>query len=466
MRHIAVRTRGALNGRAPQLRRAATLEGKTRPTFNIGSTSSHGSKGHRSSKNAERTTEPGGKVAGKPAHAAGVGASTAVASPPKTTNPPQRRRVVVANTSSEYDTTDTDDESWAEEELTLEDVAKTKEDVQLREAALEVKRLREMFTKVPKRSYSNLNRTRSGLLSQLLNPDPTIFPPNHPYHTSLSTQDFSRLPRDSSRVGAPPGLTTSKSAVALPLAAQVTVGSVSGQQHHSHSGHGSGDGHGVMQRPKGRPQGLEMEDDTDSGDENPDDRIQVSRSVAQQKLAALAGRRDSGKTSSIATTATVTASMATTMTTMWPSPAVAPVRPTLHHFATAPIPLTHPYNLPAPAPPSTPRTTRRQMLQTELSESLRRNLLWERQVSKVNVLGGVRRRQSSGGALGGLRPLTAMTTASVVQVSAKADGSVSAGVVENGNGVAGTDGREKQDEKKRAMARHWSWTDDYHSKGW
>ena len=46
------------------------------------------------------------------------------------------------------------------------------------------------------------------------------------------------------------------------------------------------------------------------------------------------------------------------------------------------------------------------MLQTELSESLRRNLLWERQVSRINMAG---RR---GGVLGsGLRPLTSMNGA-------------------------------------------------------
>lgn len=39
------------------------------------------------------------------------------------------------------------------------------------------------------------------------------------------------------------------------------------------------------------------------------------------------------------------------------------------------------------APPQTPRTTRRAMLATELSESLRRNLLWERQ-SRNRIMGG------------------------------------------------------------------------------
>ncbi|GAA5898503.1 uncharacterized protein JCM6883_003336 [Sporobolomyces salmoneus] len=42
------------------------------------------------------------------------------------------------------------------------------------------------------------------------------------------------------------------------------------------------------------------------------------------------------------------------------------------------------------APPQTPRTTRRAMLATELSESLRRNLLWERQ-TRNRVMGGAPR---------------------------------------------------------------------------
>jgi hypothetical protein len=116
----------------------------------------------------------------------------------------------------------------------------------------------------------------------------------------------------------------------------------------------------------------------------------------------------------------------------------------LQHISTAPIPLSHPYNLPAPALPSTPRTTRRQMLQTELSESLRRNLLWERQVSKVNVM-GMRRQSSGGGPLGsGLRPLTAL----------------------NGNANASGAREQQPQQQQQQMVRHRSWADDYHSKGW
>ncbi|KDQ52728.1 hypothetical protein JAAARDRAFT_111161, partial [Jaapia argillacea MUCL 33604] len=208
-------------------------------------------------------------------------------------------------------------------------------------------------------------------------------------------------------------------------------------------------------RPKGRPQGEELEEDTDTEDESAaDNTIQVSTSLAQQKLAALAGPRR--------------------RTTMPPpdtqrSPERrAPnqqQRPTLTSVATAPIALGHPYNLPAPAEPMTPRTTRRQMLATELSESLRRNLLWERQVSKINMTGGARRH----GLLGnGLRPLTTVT-ANVV--SGEANGGNANGQTSRHTDEASQSGNEgerveREARKKQAMARNRSWADDYHYSGW
>jgi hypothetical protein len=339
----------------------------------------------------------------------------------------------------------------------------TRQQQLLEEAAREAQRQRELFAKVPvpQRSWSTSSannqlgrRTRSGLLSMLMNPDPGIFPPGHPYRTSFSSADFSALSRGSGvgRQGekvdvcgkqAPPVLQTSKSAVALPVAAQINA--LSG-----------GDGNGV-QRPKGRPEGQEMEE-SESGEENADDTIQVSWSVAQQRLAMLAASGRVGTNLTATTTAPTvrndkptahTATLRYTHSNQRPHPQ----RPTLLATATAPIPLGHPYNLPAPAPPSTPRTTRRQMLQTELSESLRRNLLWERKVSNVVMRGG--RRQSSSGAIpggvgfGGLRPLTSM----------------------NAGGADAKSGRDGAAEREgegalAAIVRHRSWADDYHTSGW
>ena len=99
----------------------------------------------------------------------------------------------------------------------------------------------------------------------------------------------------------------------------------------------------------------------------------------------------------------------------------------------------------------TPRTTRRQMLQTELSESLRRNLLWERQVSRINMTG---RRA---GVLGsGLRPLTAMN----------GDGPAVAQQPHAAPQQQGQQTEDKEERKRRAMARNRSWADEYHYSGW
>ncbi|TFK36751.1 hypothetical protein BDQ12DRAFT_609472 [Crucibulum laeve] len=200
-------------------------------------------------------------------------------------------------------------------------------------------------------------------------------------------------------------------------------------------------------RPKGRPQDLELEDDSDSEGEGGG--IMVSKSAAEEKLKALAERRTASRQTSAGSGGERRRNI------IAPPPVVNP--------HPAPIPLGHPYNLPPPAAPSTPRTTRRQMLQTELSESLRRNLLWERQVSKQNLVGFKRTASTGGGRgnlLGGLRPLTAAP--SMVQLTAKTNGRR-----RSGGGGGGGEGVEDRDrDKKAAMARNRSWADDFHFKGW
>jgi len=183
---------------------------------------------------------------------------------------------------------------------------------------------------------------------------------------------------------------------------------------------------------RGGPQNQEMEDDSDSDEDNPDDRIQVSRSVAQERLAALASRRGIERSQSSR------------------PPEPGPSRPVLPTVTSAPIPFGHPYNLPAPAPPSTPRTTRRQMLASELSESLRRNLLWERQMGKQ----AQPKRQNPTALSSPLRPLTSTT----------------AGEPSTNGGTKPSTSHESRDDrddrKRRAMARNRSWADDYHYSGW
>ena len=445
-----------------------------------------------------------------------------------------------------------------------------------------------------------------GLLTQLLNPDPEIFPVGHPYrrgfssseirgvnvHASVSKGDRDRdrsfrplqplmdvnatktdntkdnkldthpppsrpevtVHRGSSTAALPPparalSMQRTKSAVAVPVSSQVQTGSVS---HTSNAAEGSGyggvDGSGITNmkmivnsnhssggyRPKGRPQDQELEDESESEAEFG---IQVSKSVAQEKLKALAERRGIFTHGNQSTTTTNDGGADTNQINQpddendvphWakiskPQP---PTRTRSHdqypqsqapgpkanhrslnafHFSQmitstpshpTPIPVNHPYNLPPPAPPSTPRTTRRLMLSTELSESLRRNLLWERQVSKVNQA-AVRRTASSGGSrlspLGGEQPFT--TVPSMVQLLPKGTmahpnpGSPvrTVGPVEPEQGGSEGDIKmerrasegagdhpgpsvhdEKEKEQKRwlAMARNRSWADDYHLAGW
>ncbi|KAI6105022.1 hypothetical protein EV401DRAFT_2014225 [Pisolithus croceorrhizus] len=430
-----------------------------------------------------------------------------------------RRTIVVATSEEEYETTDGSDSEWASEDMEegeknarSKDAGKPKqpqqqhhggpdeagchgksagivskaaeEETRLREAALEAQRQRELFTKVPRRSYSNLNRTQSGLLSQLLNPNAGLFSPGHLDRTTRSSQDIvtvnltmtqpgvqaqgqkqhhvnQPLQRSHNAFAAPPTrLSTSKSAVALPMAARVTA--IGGSKPAAPAVRrlvtdenlGRNEKSGGGYRPKGRPQEEDMEDD--SGEENEDDQIQVSKSVAQEKLQALMLRRSSssqqrqqqresedgsigrakvhGKDHLVGTV-TYTPGSPATMTN-----AVTMAAPT-------PIPLGHPYNLPPPAPPMTPRTTRRRMLRTELSESMRRQLLWERQVSSTTNPAAAARRAR----------LTMTTSEFPMHADVQADPNATRG------NVNGTDDREG---RRRMLSRNWTWSDDYHLAGW
>ena len=472
----------------------------------------------------------------------------------------------------------------------------------LTQAAQEAQRQLDMFAKKPTESFQNLTqvaRTQSvGLLTQLLNPDPEIFPVGHPYRRGYSSSEVrgvvgrpsaSRGDKDQDRgfrplqplmdvkatktddnkldkrpppsrpeaalhrkssysairataALSPPARTLSmqqtKSTVAMPVSSHVQTGSVS----HTieGSGHGAVNGFGITNvqmivdsnrspsgyRPKGRPQDQELEDESGSEAEFG---IQVSKSVAQEKLKALAEKRGivAYANQSTATTngdgadtnqkkqlgdendvphwAKVSRPQAPTRTRshdQYPqsqAPDPNANRRSLNAFHLShptPIPVGHPYNLPPPAPPSTPRTTRRLMLSTELSESLRRNLLWERQLSKVNLAAGVRRTASTGGSrhshLGGVQPLT--TAPSMVQLLPKGtlahpnpgspvrsvrpeqEGSKGDGGImkeRRASGGAGDhpdpsthDENEKEQKRRLAMARNRSWANDYHFAGW
>ena len=447
-------------------------------------------------------------------------------------------------------------------------------------AALEAEHLRDMFVRKPVPSSEQLAAMRSksvGLLTQLLNPDPMIFPVDHPYRRGFSSGEIAiqggqgegvggsagsgavvdnvagaagedsrsrtevgarqrygdgegRMPRglpSMAGVGAP-GLKLTKSAAALPVA---SVGSVIAVQATKSDGSGrspkaSGSGQGTTThvrspdsgrwsngmigwyRPRGRPADQELDTESESEEEDGKGKknsILMSKSVAQEKLKALAMKRGiklstgthgdgNGKSGrqqeqeelepvpewAKSVTVVRNGSRERTSSRLRPQdshPIQQQQQRTVSRQISSPppvpIPVGHPYNLPLPAPPSTPRTTRRLMLQTEMSESLRRNLLWERQVSK-NTMAGFRRTNSSGDASdsgsgrrgnvlgGGVQPFTGLLPP-VVQLTPK-------------KGKAGENENEAEEQprkpldhaelEKRALARTKTWANDFHFVGW
>ena len=324
-----------------------------------------------------------------------------------------------------YETAHSDDDSeWASDDSPSEHQcaceAQGQEADWLRQAAAEAHRQWDMFVKVPRGSYKNLSRTQSSLLTQLLNPDPKVFPPDHPCRRKFSSQDVTPFGRRNHSPVAP--LLTTRSAVALPQEASVvakashvngmpSTRSVKGPQ---------------SMLARGPPQSIKPED-SDS-EAKVDDGIRASQSLAQQKLAALAdlSRRR--------------------YMDLEPEPSSqASAYPQTPTVATAPMPFNHPYNLPAPAPPMTPRTTRRHMLSTELSESLRRNLLWERQVSRNSMMGPRPKSNLSGGP-----PHLAAVNSSTRNPA-----------------VSGTKGGNEGDrERGQRVARNRSWAGEFHFVGW
>ena len=302
-----------------------------------------------------------------------------------------------------------------------------------------------------------------GLLTQLLNPLLEIFPLNHPYRRGHSSGEIRAGQQQKSQGQAGPsnafglsnapsgpsralgGIQVSKSSAALPISSQVQVGSVYGKGVALAAmptvgpvlnGNGNANANGTVggggYRPQGRPQGQELEDDSRSEDEA-NAGIHVSKSVAQERLKA---SRNEGASSPMESKSPWVDSQPWTITLSLGKRPRPPSTGAYGQFCRqvsdrrlyseehpptpTPIPVRQPYNLPPPVAPSTPRTTRRQMLHMEMSESLRRTLMWERPVSEVTLVGY--RPSTNGGrnnvlGVGGLKPLT--TTPSMVQLRAK-----------------------------------------------
>ncbi|KAF7330945.1 hypothetical protein MVEN_02434400 [Mycena venus] len=133
-------------------------------------------------------------------------------------------------------------------------------------------------------------------------------------------------------------------------------------------------------------------------------------------------------------------------------------------MSTAPV--GFPYNLPAPAPPSTPRTTRQQMLRNEMSESLRHNLLWQRKLSRTDTIGPQPRRTKSTvnvpSAVLGAGQVGRLPEKSLVRVTPRAPG------VERRETLPPMDPPVPEGGGKKKLVRNLSWanTSDYHARGW
>lgn len=330
------------------------------------------------------------------------------------------RRAVHVETSSDLDLESDSGESWSDDESDSEDP--------LARAANEASRQRSMFEKIRPKPLQRFERT--GLLTNLMNPDPSIYP-QAAYRQHNSAQNLA-----AGRRGPPTVLQTSRSTVAVPMAAAVTAEQITTHVTVDPKGRtvsGSGSGSRGL-RLKGRPEG-EQEDDGSTDDENsiPNE---LSKSCAQRRLEAFATRARAPPPPTMKQVRHGEADPRT--------PALAP-RP-----APQQPPATVPYDMDV-RPIHSPRTVRRKMIAGELSESLRRNLMWERTSTRFAM---------GGGALGsGLRPLTAARPTVSTTNSDRGPG--------GGTRSGDEDSDRNQTEAGRlALARNKSWANDFHHAGW
>lgn len=235
----------------------------------------------------------------------------------------------------------------------------------------------------------------------------------------------------------PMALQPTVSSVAGPVAAPVHVGSVrSNPSTHSRT-----------RSNRGRPADAEMEE-TDEDDDNASNSV---GSFAQDQLKAIkaifgnehGGARPQG--------------VAPTRPEGWSSrgpPALtessaappSPVRPSADPVQ---VPPAFPYNLPIAALPMSPRATRQQMLRTELSDSVRSNLIWQRKIDKQQVQPPRRNKSTT----------SVSTIPSVVKITEKK----SKGDTESNDRRTEEEREEARDQIRRVnLQRNKSWGADYH----
>ncbi|KAF8754376.1 hypothetical protein RHS01_06398 [Rhizoctonia solani] len=232
------------------------------------------------------------------------------------------------------------------------------------------------------------------------------------------------------RVGAPTILQTSRSTVAVPKAAAVTAEEVTTHVSVDPTGRAVGGSGSRGLRLQGRPQGdVDEEGSTDEENSMPNE---LSKTYAQRRLEALATRARVPPPPPMEQVRRNGANA--------PAPAVAP-RP-----APQQPQATMPYDMDV-RPIHSPRTVRRKMIAGELSESLRRNLMWERTSTRFAM---------GAGALGsGLRPLAG--TRPGIQATNSERGT--------GGSRSGAEDDERA-ERRLALARNKSWANDFHHAGW
>ncbi|KAG9094282.1 hypothetical protein FRC06_010967 [Ceratobasidium sp. 370] len=322
------------------------------------------------------------------------------------------RRAVHVETSSDLESDS--EELWSDDESDSEDP--------LARAANEAGRQRSMFEKIRPKPPPRIGR---GLLTNLMNPDPDLYP-QAIYRQHNSAQNLA-----AGRRGTPTILQTSRSTVAVPTATAITAEQITTHVTVDPKGRAVGGSGTRGLRLQGRPEG-DVDDDGSTDEENSISN-ELSKSVAQRRLEALANRAR----------APPPPAMEQVRHGEPDSPALAP-RPAPQH-----PPATIPYDMDI-RPIHSPRTVRRKMIAGELSESLRRNLMWERTSTRFAM---------GGGALGsGLRPLTAARPGVVATNSDRGP---------DGTRSGDEDSSQQLNEARRlALARNKSWANDFHHAGW
>ncbi|CAE6427299.1 unnamed protein product [Rhizoctonia solani] len=326
------------------------------------------------------------------------------------------RRAVHVETSSDLDLESDSEASWSDDETENEDT--------LARAANEASRQRSMFEKIKPKAPTR-NQSTTGLLTHLMNPDPRIFP-----QTAMRAHNSAQNLAAGRRVGAPTILQTSRSTVAVPKAATVTADQVTTHVSVDPTGRAVGGSGSRGLRLQGRPQG-DVDEEGSTDEENPIPN-ELSKTYAQRRLEALATRARVPPPPPMEQVRRSEASA--------PTSALAP-RPTPQQPQA-----TMPYNMDV-RPIHSPRTVRRKMIAGELSESLRRNLMWERTSTRFAM--------GAGAHGSGLKPLTGARPGIQPTNSERGTGGSRSGAEDD-----------ERTERRLALARNKSWANDFHHAGW